>query len=47
MTLGWAARRSAPRAHQRGSTPDRSITGCAIWRVLEHDVYRGVAVVKC
>jgi hypothetical protein len=21
MTLGWAARRSAPRAHQRGSTP--------------------------
>jgi hypothetical protein len=30
MTLGWAAKRSAPRAHhQRGSTPDRCTTGCA------------------
>ena len=29
MTLGWAAKRSAPRAHQRGSTPGRCTTGCA------------------
>jgi hypothetical protein len=29
MTLGWAARRSAPRAHQQGSTPGRCITRCA------------------
>jgi hypothetical protein len=29
MTLGWAAKRSAPWAHQRGSTPSRCITGCA------------------
>jgi hypothetical protein len=28
MTLGWAARRSAPRAHQRGSTPGRCTTRC-------------------
>jgi hypothetical protein len=28
VILGWAARRSAPRAHQRGSTPSRCITGC-------------------
>jgi hypothetical protein len=25
----WAARRSASRAHQRGSTPGRYTTGCA------------------
>jgi hypothetical protein len=24
MTLGWAVKRSAPRAHQRGSTPGRA-----------------------
>jgi hypothetical protein len=30
MTLGWAAKRSAPRAHQRGSTPGRCTTECAI-----------------
>jgi hypothetical protein len=29
MTLGWAAKRSAPRSHQRGSTPSRCTTGCA------------------
>ena len=29
MTLGWAARRSAPRAHQQGTTPDRCTTGYA------------------
>jgi hypothetical protein len=29
MTLGWAAKRSAPRAHQRGSTTGRCTTGCA------------------
>jgi hypothetical protein len=29
MTLDWAARRSAPRAHQRVSTPGRCTTGCA------------------
>jgi hypothetical protein len=29
MTLGWAVKRSAPRAHQQGSTPDRCTTGCA------------------
>jgi hypothetical protein len=29
MTLGWAAKRSAPRAHQRGSTPSRYTTGYA------------------
>jgi hypothetical protein len=29
MTLGWSARRSAPQAHQRGSTPGRCTTGCA------------------
>jgi hypothetical protein len=29
MTLGWAARQSAPRAHQQGSMPDRCTTGCA------------------
>jgi hypothetical protein len=29
MTLGWAAKRCAPRAHQRGSTPGRCTTGCA------------------
>jgi hypothetical protein len=29
MTLGWAAKRSAPRAHQRGSTPSHCTTGCA------------------
>jgi hypothetical protein len=29
MTLGWAAKRSAPRTHQRGSTPGRCIIGCA------------------
>jgi hypothetical protein len=28
MTLGWAAKRSAHRAHQRGSTPGRCTTGC-------------------
>jgi hypothetical protein len=26
MTFGWAAKRSAPRAHQRGSTPSRCTT---------------------
>jgi hypothetical protein len=29
MTLGWAVKRSAPRAHQQGSTPGRCTTGCA------------------
>jgi hypothetical protein len=29
MTLGWAAKRSARWAHQRGSTPSRCTTGCA------------------
>jgi hypothetical protein len=29
MTLGWAAKRSAPRAHQWDSTPSRCTTGCA------------------
>jgi hypothetical protein len=29
MTLDWAARRSAPQAHQQGSTPGRCTTGCA------------------
>jgi hypothetical protein len=29
MTLGWAAKRSASRAHQRGSTPIRCTTGYA------------------
>jgi hypothetical protein len=29
MTLGWAARRSAPRAHQQGSTPGNFTTGYA------------------
>jgi hypothetical protein len=29
MTLGWAAKRSAPWAYQRGSTPSRCTTGCA------------------
>jgi hypothetical protein len=29
MTVGWAAKQSAPRAHQRGSTPGRCTTGCA------------------
>jgi hypothetical protein len=29
MTFGWAAKRSAPRAHQRGSTPSRCTSGCA------------------
>ena len=29
ITLGWAAKWSAPRAHQRGSTPGRCTTGCA------------------
>jgi hypothetical protein len=29
MTLGWAAKRSAPRTHQRGSTPGHCTTGCA------------------
>jgi hypothetical protein len=29
MTLGWAAKRSAPRSHQRGSTPSRCTTECA------------------
>jgi hypothetical protein len=29
MTLGWAARRSAPHAHQWGTTPDRCTIGCA------------------
>jgi hypothetical protein len=40
MTLGWAAKQSAPRAHQRGSTPSRYNTGCvtplhkSCWRTL-------------
>jgi hypothetical protein len=29
MTLGWAVKRSAPRAYQRGSTPSRCTTRCA------------------
>jgi hypothetical protein len=29
MTLGWPGKRSALRAHQRGSTPGRCTTGCA------------------
>jgi hypothetical protein len=29
MTLGWAAKRSALRAHQRGSIQNRCTTGCA------------------
>jgi hypothetical protein len=29
MTLGWAAKRSAPQAHQRGNTPGRCTTRCA------------------
>jgi hypothetical protein len=29
MTLGWAVKRSAPRAHQQGSTPGRCTTECA------------------
>jgi hypothetical protein len=29
MTFGWAVKRSAPRTHQRGSTPSRCTTGCA------------------
>jgi hypothetical protein len=29
MTLGWAARRSAPRAHLQGRTPSRCTTECA------------------
>jgi hypothetical protein len=29
MTFGWAAKRSAPRTHQRGSTPSLCTTGCA------------------
>jgi hypothetical protein len=29
MTLGWPVKRSAPRAHQQGSTPGRCTTGCA------------------
>jgi hypothetical protein len=30
MTLGWAARRSAPRAHQQDSTPGRCIHGALL-----------------
>jgi hypothetical protein len=30
MTLGWAVKRSAPRAYQQGSTPDRCTTGCIL-----------------
>jgi hypothetical protein len=29
MTLGWAVKRSAPRAHQQDSTSGRCTTGCA------------------
>jgi hypothetical protein len=29
MTPGWAAKRSTPRAHQRGSTPNCCTTGYA------------------
>jgi hypothetical protein len=29
MSLGWAVKRSATRAHQQGSTPSRCTTGCA------------------
>jgi hypothetical protein len=29
MTLGWAVKRSAPRAHQQGSTPGHCTTRCA------------------
>jgi hypothetical protein len=29
MTLGWAVKRSAPRAHQQGSIPDCCTTRCA------------------
>jgi hypothetical protein len=29
MTLGLAVKRSAPRAHQQGSTSDRCTNGCA------------------
>jgi hypothetical protein len=29
MTLGWAVKQSAPRAHQQGSTLGRCTTGCA------------------
>jgi hypothetical protein len=34
MTLGWATRQSAPRAHQQGSTHGRCTTGCATLHTL-------------